>query len=108
METVHKLEWEEKLWINDKGGGWGSPHIEIMQYTGLKDKNGKEIYAKDCLGGVFECLYIDWCDKQGGWELFTGGNECMACMGEIHWWEVVENKDLEVIGNIYENPELIK
>ncbi|MFT8350001.1 YopX family protein [Clostridium saccharoperbutylacetonicum] len=73
----------------------------IMQYTGLKDKNGKEIYEGDIIKE----------SKSIGTVIYNKG-----CF-EIKWFE---NKDFynnilevhchhcEVIGNIYENPELLK
>ena len=82
--------------------------VEFMQFTGLLDKNGKEIYEGDCLGGTWEMTYVAWCDIQGGWEIFTREKECMACFGDVHWYEVVDDKEKEAIGNIYETPELLK
>lgn len=79
----------------------------LMQCTGLKDKNGTLIYEGDVLGDIYESLYIDWCDKCKQFQLKAQDYECMACEGDIHWYEIVENNNkLEVIGNIYENPEL--
>jgi uncharacterized phage protein (TIGR01671 family) len=80
----------------------------VEQYTGLKDKNGKEIYEGDILGGIWEGGYIAWCDrcKQFQYHILTNG--CMACLGDVHWFELVEDDGkLEVIGNIHENPELV-
>lgn len=98
---------EEKLsgseWINA-----GFKIIDRNLSTELYDKNKKEIYGGDCLGGVWGMTYIDWCEEQGGWEIFTCEKECMACMGDVHWNEIVEDKEKEIIGNIYENPELLK
>lgn len=82
-------------------------NVELMQYTGLKDKNGKEIYEKDCLGGVYEGLYIDYCDSCKQFQLFNCLEECMACIGDVHWFEVVGYEDFEIIGNRFENPELL-
>lgn len=62
----------------------------LMQFTGLHDKNGKEIYE----GDVLKRFEQDEKPEQVIW----GDFNCQA------WNE----KDLEVIGNIYENPELIK
>lgn len=78
----------------------------LGQYTGLKDKNGKEIYEGDFLE---DSLYVAWCDKQGGFQAFLPDDYCMACNGDMHWHEVVEDSNkYEVIGNLYENPELLK
>ena len=81
---------------------------EIMQFTGLKDTNGKEIYEGDILGGTFGDGYIGYCDKCKSFEYLFADGECTSCNGDISWFEMVEeNGKLEVIGNIYENPELL-
>ena len=71
----------------------------IMQYTGLKDKNGKEIYEGDVLKSPYpNCknIEIKW---------MTGG--CCNFVATGWDWDQDCIKNFEVIGNIYENPELI-
>ena len=82
--------------------------IIVEQYTGLKDKNGKEIYEGDILGGIWEGGYIGYCEKCKQFQYCSYGG-CMACSGDVHWFEIAEDDEkLEVIGNIHENPELLE
>lgn len=83
----------------------------VEQYTGLKDKNGKEIYEGDIIqeeidfnskmtDGTFK-YRVYWDEEELCWCLGHIGNE------SIHHelWQC--NQSTEVIGNIHENPELI-
>ena len=82
-----------------------------MQSTGLRDKNGRLIYEGDILGGTFENLYVHYCDSCKQFQLKSNNYGCMACEDDIHWDEVVEaeeQNELEVIGNIYQDKELLK
>ena len=75
--------------------------IELMQYTGLTDKNGKDIYEGDIVIQVGLELEVKWDDFDSGFvfEDWTGSQMIMSPKIAL---------DYEVIGNIYENPELIK
>lgn len=87
-----------------------SEQYELMQYTGLKDKNGKEIYEGDIL--AIPDAYHDYQDGIAINELpenrlehvnwaqatFWAGDECLS----------EEASHSEVIGNIYENRELLQ
>lgn len=76
------------LGANGKAEGccWRQKNIVLMQYTGLKDKNGKEIYEGDVLRGGSREVYWDECSV--GFQGFPHGVQ-------------------EIIGNIHENPKLI-
>jgi len=101
--------------------GYSVKHEHVMQYTGLKDKNGKEIYEGDIVKWddgsngkywrvaevfydtntymySFRILYGINCNIEKGYVF--GGN--FACRGQN------PSEEIEVIGNIYENPELLK
>ena len=80
----------------------GQPSQELMQFTGLKDKNGKEIYegdvVKDRFGNHCEVIYDDgqWWAKNAIEHLKRS-----ISAGTIGW------NEYEIIGNIYSNPELL-
>ena len=71
--------------------------VEIEVFTGLRDKNGKEIYEGDVLGkSSCGCpLVVEW--LFGRFE----ARSCDSVLDRNYW------KDCEVVGNIHENPELI-
>ena len=74
----------------------------LMQYTGLKDKNGKDIYECDILDyGTYGEFEVIW--HRGSFKIrklkFENGN--------VHLLEECSFDDIKVIGNIYENPELL-
>jgi uncharacterized phage protein (TIGR01671 family) len=94
--------------------GISTPHLPedctLMQYTGLKDKNGKEIFE----GDIFNCIYhqdghtdkyeVVYHPRWTGFFLRRIG-ECSQT--GVHQ-TVSDVARYEVIGNIHENPELLK
>lgn len=123
-DTKSKKMWspeemgEDELTINPDGRGFvnvnGSStklshylsHIIPLQFTGLRDKKGEEIYEGDIiksgLGEIFwsenhASFMVRWHNKQ--WQNIRGMEEPLFQNSEIAW---------EIIGNIYENPELFE
>lgn len=65
---------------------------EIMQYTGLNDKNGKESYD----GDILKWFYSNYAEP------------CIAEVTFSNGRFDIPSEEFEIIGNIYQNPELLK
>jgi len=89
--------------ILDFSGGDG--FLEWSQYTGLKDKNGKEIFEGDVVRAIGVFYVVEWNKKSLGFQFrpISKGREKMEIINLFEGDPV----KLEIIGNIYENPELL-
>ena len=92
---------------NSAGGqdvlGVSTEDIELMEYTGLKDKNGKEIYEGDILFESFGEKYYKVVFENGSFRAEFEGDF------EEHSFDLIDvvAQGCEIVGNIYENPELL-
>lgn len=108
--------WNGNVYANDNSKlnvdnlkGWNIDEKYLMQSTGLFDKNGKEIFEGDIVVAMSQGVKAIGEVKRridGYWLMYPAWQH-----GEF--WHIVKNVDtgetgVEIIGNIYENPELLE
>lgn len=108
MYDVGVLDFDDKKaymkgYLNYTKSSYLYEDIELMQFTGLHDKNGKEIYEGDITDDGYNNIGV----------VKYGKYNCSCCDGVYGWY--IDGGDirsaecfLEVIGNIYENADLLK
>lgn len=128
MFDVEIINFQERRVYKDTVSYRKFEDIELMQYTGLKDKNGKEIYEGDVVKLIHTGIEIS-ADRLEDLKRFVGiikyENGIFKIVRteksliESKYFEMEQKKvseifiysklyDLEVVGNIYENSELLK
>jgi len=80
--------------------GWEVDPETVIQFTGLKDKNDKEIYEEDIVKCDDIIVAVTW--KDAAFHVITNESQGSSVFVQDR------AKRFEVIGNIYENPELLK
>ena len=99
--TRGQFGWYGRGWEEVEGTLLKNRRYVLMQYKGLKDKNGKEIYEGDI---VQQCRVWDGITVRG--EVMFRRGMFVVRHGEQDY--LLDEGTAEVIGNIYENPELLK
>lgn len=105
MHILHTDRTEPEIWSGDFEGGLRltAGDFELMQFTGLHDQNGQEIYEGDILRDENGDLYRVKFDGGQFQPLLRYGGTQLAIES------IVDMADCSsVIGNIYENPELLE
>lgn len=81
-------------------------HLVIMQSTGIKDKNGKEIFEEDILDYNGRKALVRW---HGSYASFIYRFVDELQNRNVEWKPLyLAYMKCEIIGNIYENPELLE
>nr|DAL74423.1 MAG TPA: YopX protein [Caudoviricetes sp.] len=115
MYPVSDIEWDAdgRMWVTADDGKNGIELIDdeahLMQYTGLHDKNGREIYEGDIIVAHPKMKYeipkigvVQYGDYRPMFQYKLVDGE------EYSIWNNDVNRTYEVIGNIFENPELLE
>lgn len=124
VESFNEEEWKYGYLIEDEGysfiinqvieaneqyitiGSWYPVNPATLgQSTGLKDKNGKEVFVGDIIKCTRGCLHEVYIEKEYGGTYF-GGMPAIYLKGLREGYAWTEHE--EIIGNIYENPELLE
>lgn len=113
MMAVENVDFEGGI-VNKYGVWRFFEELEMMQYTGVKDKNGKEIYEGDVVKS--ENHYKAPCEIKVGFIAYDKELARYSLKSNDSWFasSISESDDrvskikYEIIGNIHENPELLK
>lgn len=107
-DLIHYDKWGDDKYtyqIRDRDGN----HFNVIdktvgQFTGLLDKNGREVYEGDIVKHIprNETYVCEW----------TAIHACFTFVenieyGESYYFQKIDEKKIEIIGNIYDNPELL-
>lgn len=80
-----------------------SDEMKFMQFTGLKDRNGVEVYEGDVVKYLTHTAHVFWSPQDFG---FVHYNEVIGGYAGLSFF--TGYKDFEVIGNIHQHPELLE
>jgi uncharacterized phage protein (TIGR01671 family) len=98
----------DDFYFFEENGIHDSTECCLMQFTGLHDKNGKEIYEGDIIpvyfAGRSKNMKVGWYEKHHCFALFNG--LAPHCSNNSNRSYLIDRKS-EVIGNIYETPNLL-
>lgn len=102
-EDLAAQQWNVLLSITEnERSNW-----RFMQFTGLLDKNGKEIYEGDIVKGeTLIPMKVIWHKYQWAVEYYPYEGKTIETIDD-GLLKALQDEDFQIIGNIYENPELL-
>jgi hypothetical protein len=103
-EDVQMITWEmmqQSRYAKPGHGWWNDCSYTLMQFTGFNDPAGAEIYERDI-------VYIAKAKEHREIRFSDGGFRIFASDGDSWPMNQERASGLMVVGNIYENPELLK
>ena len=94
--------------LTDRGIQFDQERIKWVEWTGLKDRDGEEIYEGDIVRWGESEPNIIWDGTVKGEVYWLDGGFWVACKESNHFsGRIDETGHFEIIGNIYENPDMI-
>lgn len=118
-ETLYFDDYSNRMcWRDENGSHCNQPYKNgtLQQFTGLQDKNGKDIFEGDILGRCFDdynenCEVVYLNGVLSARAIKSNKFRPLNIMDGYGWCRVdngSSNYDFRIIGNIYDNPELLK
>lgn len=104
------------MYEHDEVNGIGSPtnparmeDCELIQCTGLKDRNGRLIYEGDIVRVYYTKCVVKWIRWKGQFLMASACTDPLSLEDDLSYqFGEVSESEIEVIGNVHENPELLE